>query len=178
MAFTVERLFSVMQITAQFMYIHFCHPHLALIVCMFNNFYAGMACRSSMRQFLKEKFATVAAAEALMGFATLVKRSQRSLGKFFHQVLLCLVLLLACSSTISTYCILFLVSYRCYQSSWLYSWCHFMWYYCVIQRIVTNVGFNSFRTQSSKRPVSLIQLIMDAKNEARAMPSKDIEKIL
>ena len=32
------------------------------------------------------------------------------------------------------------------------------------------------RTQGKDRPVSVIQLIMDAKNEARALPSKEIEK--
>ena len=41
---------------------------------------------------------------------------------------------------------------------------------------VTDGEFNSLRTQGSKRPVSVIQLIMDAKNEARAIPSRDIEK--
>ena len=41
---------------------------------------------------------------------------------------------------------------------------------------VTDGEFNSLRTQGSKRPVSVIQLIMDAKNEARAIPSKEIEK--
>ena len=41
---------------------------------------------------------------------------------------------------------------------------------------VTDGEFNSLRTQGSQRPVSVIQLIMDAKSEARAIPSKDIEK--
>ena len=41
---------------------------------------------------------------------------------------------------------------------------------------VTDGEFNSLRTQDSKRPVSVIQLIMDAKKEARAITSKKIEK--
>ena len=32
------------------------------------------------------------------------------------------------------------------------------------------------RTQGKDRPVSVIQLIMDAENEARAIPAKEIEK--
>ena len=34
---------------------------------------------------------------------------------------------------------------------------------------VTDGEFNSLRTQGSQRPVSVIQLIMDAKGEARAI---------
>ena len=41
---------------------------------------------------------------------------------------------------------------------------------------VTDGEFHSLRTQGSQRQVSVIQLIMDAKSEARAIPSKDIEK--
>ncbi|XP_028407520.1 uncharacterized protein LOC114530130 [Dendronephthya gigantea] len=41
---------------------------------------------------------------------------------------------------------------------------------------VTDSEFNSLRTQGKDRPVSVIQLIMDAKNEAKAIPSKEIEK--
>ncbi len=45
-----------------------------------------------------------------------------------------------------------------------------------IKGYVTDGEFNSLRTQGTNRPVSVIQLIMDAKNEARAIHSKDIEK--
>ena len=49
--------------------------------------------------------------------------------------------------------------------------------YCVsFTGFVTDGEFNSLKTQGSKRPVSVIQLTMDAKNEAQAIPSKNIEK--
>lgn len=41
---------------------------------------------------------------------------------------------------------------------------------------VTDGEFNSLRTQGKDRPISVIQLIMDARNEARAIPAKEIEK--
>ena len=40
---------------------------------------------------------------------------------------------------------------------------------------VTDGEFNSLRTQGTSRPVSVIQLIMDAKSEARSTSSRQIE---
>jgi hypothetical protein len=48
--------------------------------------------------------------------------------------------------------------------------------YIYFKGFVTDGEFNSLRTQGKDRPVSVIQLIMDAKNEARAIPAKEIEK--
>ena len=41
---------------------------------------------------------------------------------------------------------------------------------------VSDGEFNSLCTQGSKRPVSVIQIMMDVKNKARALPTKQIEK--
>jgi hypothetical protein len=48
--------------------------------------------------------------------------------------------------------------------------------YIYFKGFVTDGEFNSLRTQGKDRPVSVIQLIMDANNEARAIPAKEIEK--
>ena len=49
--------------------------------------------------------------------------------------------------------------------------------FCIsFKGFVTDGEFNSLPTQGKDRPVSIIQLIMDAKNEARAIPAKEIEK--
>ena len=43
---------------------------------------------------------------------------------------------------------------------------------------VSDGEFNSLRAQGTDRPVSLIQLIMDAKKSAKAMKARDIELFL
>ena len=41
---------------------------------------------------------------------------------------------------------------------------------------VSDGEFNSLRTQGSEQPVSVIQIMMDVKNKARALSAKQIEK--
>lgn len=43
---------------------------------------------------------------------------------------------------------------------------------------VTDGEFNSLRTQGAGRPVSVIQLIMDSRSEARSTASRQIESYL
>ena len=43
---------------------------------------------------------------------------------------------------------------------------------------VTDGEFNSLRTQGTSRPVSVIQLIMDAESEAQSTSSRQIESSL
>ena len=43
---------------------------------------------------------------------------------------------------------------------------------------VTDGEFNSLRTKGNHRPVSVIQLLMDAKAEAKSTPSRQIESYL
>ena len=50
--------------------------------------------------------------------------------------------------------------------------------FCLYTGFVTDGEFNSLRTQGTNRPVSIIQLIMDSKSEARSTASKQIESFL
>ena len=43
---------------------------------------------------------------------------------------------------------------------------------------VTDGEFSSLRTMGNSRPISIIQLISDARSEARSMPSRRIESCL
>lgn len=47
-----------------------------------------------------------------------------------------------------------------------------------LEGFVTDGEFNSLRTKGSQRPVSIIQLIMDAKKEANSISFRRIERYL
>lgn len=76
----------------------------------------------------------------------------------------------------------------CYNTVYCCS-CRWFWILYYIEAVVTflfllSLGFvtdgefNSLRTQGSERPVSVIQLIMEAKKESNSIRSQDIEKYL